>query len=87
MNQLETTQTQTRQRFLLGIIIIVVLIGVIFVASDWEDFRKVISEADWRMILPALAFTAISYLCVWYSFALVTRLLGVQMSRRDLTEI
>lgn len=87
MNQLETTQTPKRQRLLLVIIIIVVLIGVIFVASDWDDFRKVISEADWRMILPALAFTSISYLCVGYSFAIVARLLGIQMSRRDLTEI
>ena len=87
MTRLETTQSPKRQRLLIGIIIVVVLIGVIFVASDWEDFRKVLSEADWRMILPALAFTAISYFCVGYSYAIVSQLLDIRMNRRDLTEI
>jgi len=87
LTRLETTQSPKRQRLLIGIIIVVVLIGVIFVASDWEDFRKVLSEADWRMILPALAFTAISYICVGYSYAIVAQLLDIRMNRRDLTEI
>ena len=87
MTRLETTQSPKRQRLLIGIIIVVVLIGVIFVASDWEGFRKVLSEADWRMILPALAFTAISYYCVGYSYAIVSQLLDIRMKRRDLTEI
>jgi len=82
-----TTHSSKRQHLLIGIIIIVVLIGGFFIASDWEDFRKVLSEADWRMILPALAFTATSYFCVGYSYAIVSQLLDIRMNRRDLTEI
>jgi len=86
LTAIETNQSK-RQRILIGIIVIVALIGVIFVASDWEDFRKVLGEADWRLILPALFFTVISYLCVGISYAMVARLVGINMGWRDLSEI
>lgn len=63
------------------------LIGIIFVASDWENFRKVLREADWRLILPALFFTVLSYSCVGISYAMVSKLLRIKMGWRDLSEI
>ena len=86
MTALKTNQSK-KQRLLIGIIVIVALIGVFFVASDWEDFRKVLSEADWRLILPALLFSAISYFCIGVSYAIVAKLLEICMRWRDLTEI
>jgi uncharacterized protein (TIRG00374 family) len=87
LTQAETASSPKRQRILIGIIVIVALIGVIFVASDWEDFRKVLSAADWRMILPGLFFSAVSYFCVGVSYAIGAKLLEIRMSWRDLTEI
>jgi uncharacterized protein (TIRG00374 family) len=87
LTAVETTQSSKRQRILIGAILVVALIGVILVASDWEDFRKVLSEADWHLILPALFFTGISYACVGITYAMVSRLLGIKMGWRDLSEI
>ena len=87
MTQADTAPSPWRRRLLIGIIVVVALIGVVIVALDWEDFRKVLSEADWRMILPGLAFSAISYFCVGYSYAIVAKLLEIRMGWRDLTEI
>jgi hypothetical protein len=72
---------------LIGILIVVALIGIIFVASDWENFSQVLREADWRLILPALFFTVISYSCVGLSYAMVSKLLRIKMGWRDLSEI
>jgi uncharacterized protein (TIRG00374 family) len=72
---------------LIGIIVIVVLIGTIFVASDWENFSQVLREANWRLILPALFFTVLSYSCVGISYAMVSKLLRIKMGWRDLSEI
>jgi uncharacterized protein (TIRG00374 family) len=87
LSRIDTSQSTKRQRILIGIIVIVVLIGVILVASDWEDFRKILDEADWRLILPALFFTMISYACVGISYAMMSRLIGIKMGWRDLSEI
>lgn len=87
MTQADTAPPPWHRRLLGGIIIVVALIGAVFIALDWEEFRKVLSEADWRMIVPGLAFSAISYFCVGYSYAIVAKLLEIHMGWRDLTEI
>jgi uncharacterized protein (TIRG00374 family) len=72
---------------MIGILGVVVLVGIIFVALDWDSFYQVLIQADWRLILPALIFSLISYACVGISFAMVSRLVGIDMSWRDLSEI
>jgi len=72
---------------MIGVLAVVVLVGIIFVILDWDSFYQVLIQADWRLILPAVIFSLISYVCVGISFAMVSRLVGIDMSWRDLSEI
>ena len=47
----------------------VVLLGGLLIIADWEAIRGVLAESNWVFVLPALAITAISYVCLSYSFA------------------
>jgi uncharacterized protein (TIRG00374 family) len=61
---------------------------MVVVALDWEQWREVLlGQADWRLVLVALVLTAVSYGCLSYSFAAISRIFGVRLSRRDLFEI
>ena len=68
-----------------GIILIIALLGLVFIFADWQQIRSVLSQASWKPVPYALAATALSYLCISFSFARVSKLLGVQMTARDLT--
>ncbi len=74
-------------RLTTAIILFVTLSGVVLVALDWEKFQPVLAQADWKPLRGALALTVISYTCVSAAFAVVSRLLGIRMSFRALTEI
>jgi uncharacterized protein (TIRG00374 family) len=75
------------RRLAVGIILLVLVVGVVVVVLDWHEVVRVVTQADWKLILPALLFTAISYSCLSYTFVLVNRAFGVQVRRRDLFEI
>jgi uncharacterized protein (TIRG00374 family) len=75
------------RRLAVGIILLVLLACVVVVVLDWREVVKVVTQADWKLILPALLFTAISYSCLSYTFVLVNRAFGIQVRRRDLFEI
>jgi uncharacterized protein (TIRG00374 family) len=75
------------RRLALGVILLLVVVGVVVVVLDWRQVVQVLGQADWKLILPALLFTAISYSCLSYTFVLVNRAFGIQVSRRDLFEI
>lgn len=77
----------SRQRLIAGIAILFALVGVLVVALDWREIVKVLREANWRLLPVALVFTALSYLCMSFGFAVVNRAMGIRMRRRDLTEI
>jgi uncharacterized protein (TIRG00374 family) len=68
--------------FLIGL---VVMIGLAFIVADLDQIWTALLEANWKIIPLALAATLISYTCVSFNFAQVSRLLGVDMGIKDLT--
>jgi uncharacterized protein (TIRG00374 family) len=69
-------------------ILLLVLLGAVVVALDWEQGRQVLlGQAEWRLVLVALVLTTISYVCLSYSFAAISKIFGIQLGRRDLFEI
>lgn len=68
-------------------IVAILLLGLVLIALDRENILAALRRADWRVIPPALLFTAISYLCVSYTYTMVARMWGILMPRRTLTEI
>ena len=75
------------QRVLVTAVVLLALLGIVVVALDWEQVRQVLGQADWRLVPIALLFTAVSYGCLSYSFAMISGIFGVRMSRRDLFEV
>jgi uncharacterized protein (TIRG00374 family) len=71
-------------RLTIALTLLVLLVGAVIVASDWRQFATVLEQADWRPLLAAVAVTMLAYACISLSFALVSRLLGIQMSYRNL---
>jgi uncharacterized protein (TIRG00374 family) len=63
----------------LQVVVLVVLFGVLVaaVAADWANARRVLRAADWRLLAPALAMTALSYLCASAAYAQSVRVFGV----------
>jgi uncharacterized protein (TIRG00374 family) len=77
----------SHQYLLVTAIVLLALLGVIIVALDWGQVRQVLGRSDWRLLPVTLLFTALSYVCLSYSFAMVSRIFGIRMGRRDLFEI
>jgi uncharacterized protein (TIRG00374 family) len=67
------------RRNLLAVIVLVVLFAVLVVtvAADWTNARRLLRAADWRLLLPALIVTALSFLCSSTAYALACRAFGV----------
>lgn len=80
-------QPTSRRRIILGLAVVAMLLGVLAAAADWDEFRRLVGEADWQPVPVALLLTAISYACISYSFARVSQVLGIRMGWRGLTEI
>ena len=80
-------QEHRRQRLLVGAVFILVLLGALLVALDWREVKRLVGEADWKLVPLALLFTAISYACLSYGLAAVYRIFGIRMGQRDLLEI
>jgi uncharacterized protein (TIRG00374 family) len=77
-----------RERIVVGAaIVLLALLGTVVVALDWGQAQQVLGQADWRLVLVALLLTAVSYGCLSYSFAAVSRIFGIRMGRRDLFEL
>jgi uncharacterized protein (TIRG00374 family) len=68
-----------RRNATLQVAVLVVLFGVLVaaVAADWANARRVLRAADWRLLAPALAMTALSYLCASAAYAQAVRVFGV----------
>lgn len=67
--------------------IVIALVGILMFAADWQELSRVVQEAVWKPLLPALLFTVFSYGCVGLSFAMVSRMLGIGMKRHELAAI
>jgi glycosyltransferase 2 family protein len=78
---MEATGTERKRRAgrTLQVIVLVVLFGVLVaaVAGEWANARRVLGTADWRLLLPALAVTALSFVCSSSAYALACRSFGV----------
>lgn len=75
------------KRWLPFLIVLVVLLGLVFIVADLDQIWTALQEANWKILPLALATTLIAYTCVSFNFAQVSRLLGVDMSLKDLTII
>ena len=75
------------RRGTLIVVAIFIIAGVLIVALDWKEMRLVIDQASWPLLLPSLLFTAVSYVCLSFSLALVFRTFGVRLGLKDLLEI
>ena len=70
---------RSRRNAALQAVVLVVLFGVLVaaVAADWTSARRVLRAADWRLLAPALAVTALSYVCSSAAYAQACRAFGV----------
>ena len=80
-------RTSTRGRVLAFLAGTVVLLGGLLIIADWQAILGVIGEANWALLLPALAVTAISYASLSYSFAEVGHLMDIPIGRNRLAGI
>lgn len=74
-------------RKVMAFILAILLLGIFLILLDGKKILAALQAADWRVIPAALFFTAVSYLCVSYTYTMLAYLWGIQMSRRDLTVI
>jgi uncharacterized protein (TIRG00374 family) len=74
-------------RYMPVLIVLVAMIGIIFIVADWGRIRAALMQASWKPIPYALAATLVSYTCISFSFAQVSRLLGVEMRLKDLAVV
>lgn len=75
------------KRFAPRLVLVVVLLGAVFIAMDWGQVRNALGQARLQPIPYALAATLISYGCISFSFARVSKLLGIRMRVRDLAAV
>jgi uncharacterized protein (TIRG00374 family) len=80
-------KTYKPNRLATAIILAITLVGVIFVAADWQKMRRVLAEADWRYLPIVLLFTFLSYAFYSYGFAVVAQMLDILMRKRELAEV
>lgn len=76
-----------RQRLMIGAVLALALLGLVTIILDWTRIQQVFSQANWWLVVPALLFTAVSYIFLSYSFATICRIFGMRLGRRDLFEI
>jgi uncharacterized protein (TIRG00374 family) len=75
------------ERYMPVLIVVVALIGLIFIVVDWRQIRDALMQASWKPIPYALVATVISYTCISLNFALLSKLMGVNMRWRDLSVV
>jgi uncharacterized protein (TIRG00374 family) len=77
----------TRSRVWLLLVATVVLLGGLLIIADWEVILEVLAASSWSLLGPALVMVAISYLCISYSFGVVSRLMGIPVGLNRLAAI
>lgn len=82
-----STQPTFFSRKVIWPVLAILAIGAGLVVWDGKRIAAVLLQADWHYLPGALIFTAVSYLCVSYTYTMVARIFGIRMPGRDLTEI
>lgn len=78
---------QVRQRVSIIIIVVLLAIGAIVIALDWQHARQLVGEANWFLTIVALLFTAISFFCLCFAFLVICRLFEINISPWKLLQI
>jgi uncharacterized protein (TIRG00374 family) len=65
----------------------IALAGLALITAQADQVVTTIRQGDWTALPGALLATALSYLCMSLSFALVGRLLGLDMGQRDMAVV
>jgi len=63
------------------------MIGIILIIAELDEIKYAIQRANWRALPGAVLLTAISYLAMSLSFALVCKFFNINMKVRDLAEL
>jgi uncharacterized protein (TIRG00374 family) len=79
--------TRSRNRIVTLVVLFVSILGILLIASDWQEMRNVLVEADWRYLPFVLLFTFFSYAFYSYAYAVVSQMLGIKMGKRELAEV
>ncbi len=75
------------QRVTFIVVLLFIIAGVLIVALDWADMRRIIGQANWLLLAPSLILTGVSYASLSYSLAVVFRAFGVRLKVIDLMQI
>jgi uncharacterized protein (TIRG00374 family) len=70
-----------------GVLAASALLGALGLGADWRQIREAVAHADWALVPMAMLFTAVSYGCLGYGFAAVSRIFGIRIARRPLVAI
>jgi uncharacterized membrane protein YbhN (UPF0104 family) len=55
------------------VLVALFLIAGALIALNWKEMRQVLGKANWFLLAPSFLFTALSYLCLGISLAIVFR--------------
>ena len=75
------------QRVTIIVVLLFIIAGVLIIALDWAEMRRLIGQANWLLLLPAFLLTGVSYTCLSYSLAVVFRAFGISLNMKALMEI
>jgi uncharacterized protein (TIRG00374 family) len=73
-----------RQRAIPAVVLLLALLGVLLALLDWREVQRVAAEASWQWAPLTLVFTAVSYIFLSFSYALINRAFGIRLGRREL---
>lgn len=78
---------QSRQKISIIVVAVLLVIGAVVIALDWQQARQLIGEANWFVTIVALSFTAVSFFCLCSAFLVISRLFEINISRWKLLQI
>ncbi len=78
---------RTHSHLVTALLLAITLVGVYYVASDWQKMRQVLAQADWRFLPLVLLFTFLSYGFYSYGYAVVAQMLDIRMRKRELVQV
>lgn len=78
---------QSRQKISIIIVVVLLAMGAVVIALDWQQARQLIGEANWFVTIVALFFTAVSFFCLCSAFLVISRLFEINISRWKLLQI
>ncbi|MBI4180389.1 MAG: flippase-like domain-containing protein [Chloroflexi bacterium] len=87
MNNRTKHPAQSYQRLTLFAIALMVLVGALIVILDWRQARQLAGNINWLLLMAALGFVAISYVCASASVVVMLRVFGVELDRNYLLRV